>query len=112
MDWLYTGKGNMKIIIHTDRDLTPDGKRNWRVVSLTSMGRPVSRIRWYVSGRIFRTLGLSGDNLQLSQQWVDAVSDDEPTDETCPHCGEKGIAYGAHCNMVDHPYACSAIPRS
>src|ERR1039458_2508131 len=76
-----------KIIIHTDHDLTPDGKRNWRVVSLTSMGRPVSRIRWYVSGRIFRTLTLTGDNLTLSQQWVDAVSDDEPTDETCPQIG-------------------------
>lgn len=28
--------------------------------------------------------------------------EEEDTDEVCPHCGEKGVAYGAHCNMVDH----------
>lgn len=28
--------------------------------------------------------------------------DEDDTDEVCPHCGEKGVAYGAHCNMVDH----------
>ena len=26
---------------------------------------------------------------------------DEDTDETCPKCGEKGVAYGAACHMVD-----------
>lgn len=23
-------------------------------------------------------------------------------DNTCPHCGEEGIAEGAYCHMVDH----------
>jgi len=27
--------------------------------------------------------------------------DEEDTDEVCPKCGEKGVPYGAHCNMVD-----------
>ena len=32
----------------------------------------------------------------------DRDGQDEETDEVCPHCGEKGVAYGAGCNMVDH----------
>jgi len=32
----------------------------------------------------------------------DRDGQDEETDEVCPHCGEKGVAYGAGCSMVDH----------
>lgn len=44
-----------KIIIHTDADLTPKGKRMARWVRTTKDGRKCnSRVRWYVGGKIYR----------------------------------------------------------
>lgn len=54
-----------KIIIHTDADFTPPGKRR----AATAYG---NRIRWYVSGRIYRTLAITAENIALSRRWVDA----------------------------------------
>jgi hypothetical protein len=58
----------MQITIHTDRDLTPDGKRAFRVLNL----RRGVFIRWYVSGRIYRQMAASRANEVLSQEWVAA----------------------------------------
>lgn len=53
-----------KITIQTDADFTPPGKRRAKV----AYG---NRIRWYVGGRIYRTLKISQANLELSMKWVD-----------------------------------------
>lgn len=45
----------------------------------------------------------SDPDYYVCQSCVDERDGNEDeTDETCPHCGEKGVPYGAHCNMVDH----------
>lgn len=53
-----------KIVIQTDEDFTPEGKRRAKI----AYG---NRIRWYVSGRIYRTLPITAENIALSKQWVD-----------------------------------------
>lgn len=57
----------LRIIIHTDRDLTPPGKRAARIIRLRRGGRA---IRWYVSGRIYATRPMS--DLSVTRQWLDA----------------------------------------
>ena len=54
----------IRIVIQTDADFTPPGKRR----AATAYG---NRIRWYVSGRIYRTLPISPANIALSRDWVD-----------------------------------------
>ena len=54
----------LKIVIQTDADFTPPGKRRAKV----AYG---NRIRWYVSGRIYRTLAITYENIDLSRRWVD-----------------------------------------
>lgn len=61
----------MKIIIHTDADLTPPGKRTVRVVTLTNMGRPVRRIRLYVAGKIYHTMEATDENMMRAQDWLE-----------------------------------------
>ena len=56
-----------RIVIHTDQDLTPPGKRRARIVPTMRGG---SVLRWYVAGRIFRQLAPTPPNLALSRQWV------------------------------------------
>jgi hypothetical protein len=41
----------MQIVINTDYDLTPAGKRAARVVQTSRGGR---QLRWYVGGRLYR----------------------------------------------------------
>lgn len=54
------------IVIKTDLDLTPPGKRSIRIVAL----RRGKAIRWYLDGRIYATRSL--DQLALSREWVKA----------------------------------------
>jgi hypothetical protein len=68
-----TSMTTMKIVIEApNADFTPRGKRTFRMVTLSAMGNPVKRIRWYVSGRIFRTLPITATNMQLSEEWLGA----------------------------------------
>lgn len=62
----------MKIVIQTDADFTPKGKRRANAVTLRGTFGPVSRIRWYVSGMIYRTLPNTPANVALSREWVEA----------------------------------------
>lgn len=62
----------MKITIQTDADFTPAGKRAFRTVSLRGSMGMVARIRWYVSGRIYRTLPVTNDNIRLTRDWFNA----------------------------------------
>ena len=59
----------LKIVIETSEDLTPKGKRTARVVTTDRGGR---QLRWYVSGRIFRHLQVTGANINLTKEWVAA----------------------------------------
>jgi hypothetical protein len=68
------GKNKMiKIVIQTNADFTPKGKRNAKIVTLNNSGfGKCQRIRWYVSGKIFRTLPVSQENINLTQEWMAA----------------------------------------
>jgi hypothetical protein len=59
------------ITIQTDADFTPKGKRTARNVKTYRGGR---QLRWYVSGRIYRRLPITGENLGLTSQWLEAKS--------------------------------------
>lgn len=59
----------LKIVIHTDLDLTPAGKRNARIVQTTRGGR---QLRWYVSGKLYRFLAVTADNANLTREWMGA----------------------------------------
>ena len=52
----------LKIVIQTNADFTPPGKRRAKV----AYG---NRIRWYVGGRIYRTLKITQTNVELSMKW-------------------------------------------
>lgn len=58
----------MKITIQTNSDFTPAGKRGAKVVTLIQG----TRIRWYVAGRIFRTLPNTPASLELTREWMAA----------------------------------------
>jgi hypothetical protein len=60
-----------KITIQTDADFTPPGKRAYKAVCLSGAS-VYTHIRWYVSGRKYRTLPLNPENYDLSKQWVAA----------------------------------------
>jgi hypothetical protein len=64
----------IKIVIQTDADFTPPGKRTARVIT-TRSGR---QLRWYVAGRIYRRLPVSVDNVALTKDWLAAQSAQHP----------------------------------
>lgn len=59
----------MKIVIQTNADFTPAGKRNARVVTCT---RGAKQLRWYVSGKLYRHLSPTPANLAMTQKWIGA----------------------------------------
>jgi hypothetical protein len=59
----------LMITIQTDADFTPKGKRTARNVKTYRGGR---QLRWYVSGRIYHRLPVTGENLGLTSQWLEA----------------------------------------
>jgi SepF-like predicted cell division protein (DUF552 family) len=61
---------SQKIVIATDRDLTPKGKRIARIVKLRSAMGTVERIRWYVARRIYNQLTVTPENVTLTREWV------------------------------------------
>lgn len=60
------------IIIATDRDLTPKGKRVARLASLRGAMGKVERIRWYVGRRIYNQLAVTPENAALTREWLEA----------------------------------------
>lgn len=61
---------NIAITIKSNTaDFTPPGKRSAKSVQL----RQGVFIRWYVSGRIYRTLSDTPENRALSREWVKAA---------------------------------------
>lgn len=59
----------MQIVIHTQADFTPAGKRSARVVRTDRGGRS---LRWYVSGRIFRRMAVNAASISLTRDWIAA----------------------------------------
>ena len=63
----------IEIVIHTDADMTPPGKRRWAVVTHRHNGRKCGKqLRWYVGRKAYRTLPYSADNVALSERWEKA----------------------------------------
>lgn len=58
------------IVIQTDADFTPPGKRSARVVEIRAQFGRSRQLRWYVGGRIYRRMTPSGDNLTMTMQWL------------------------------------------
>ena len=58
----------LKIVIQTDADFTPTGKRRAKVAYASTRH---ARIQWYVGGRVYRSLAITPDNTELSRKWVD-----------------------------------------
>ncbi|NWC83146.1 hypothetical protein HX798_23065 [Pseudomonas putida] len=62
-----------EVVIPSDADFTPAGKRTAQVVKHAINGRKSQRmIRWYVAGRAFRTLNLCAENVALTSEWKGA----------------------------------------
>ncbi len=67
-----------KIVIETDLDTTPVGKRKGRIVKVGTSARAgryacskgLSVLRWYVGGRIYRQLELTAQNVKLTNEWL------------------------------------------
>lgn len=59
----------LNIIIQTDADFTPSGKRSARVVQTDRGGRQLS---WYVSGKLYRRLPVNEANADLTRAWLAA----------------------------------------
>ncbi len=59
-----------EIVIQSDADFTPPGKRTVRVVRHQLNGRRASaHLRWYVSGKAYRSLPLTPGSVSLSESW-------------------------------------------
>lgn len=62
-----------ELVIPTDADLTPPGRRSVRVVRHSLSGRRTDlQIRLYVAGRAFRSLKHNPANVALASAWVAA----------------------------------------
>jgi hypothetical protein len=62
----------LKIVIQTDADFTPKGKRTARVVTTRSSFGRGRQLRWYVSGRLYNRLPVTTDNVKLTREWLEA----------------------------------------
>lgn len=58
----------LKIIIQTECDFTPAGKRRAAIAYASTRA---ARIHWYISGKVYRSLPVSDANVTLSKRWVD-----------------------------------------
>lgn len=59
----------IKITIQTDADFTPAGKRR---AQIWTGYRGTRLIRWYVSGRRYRALAITPENIALTKEWLGA----------------------------------------
>ena len=62
-----------ELVIQSDVDLTPPGKRRVQKVRHSLGGRQCgAKIRWYVGRTAYRTLADSPENAELSASWLAA----------------------------------------
>lgn len=65
-----SGALNRPIVIQTDADFTPPGKRTARLVRHSKTGRRTDQqLRWYVGTSAYRTLPLTRDNVRMTEAW-------------------------------------------
>jgi len=60
---------SIKITIQTNADFTPPGKRSARIVTHS---RGVRRLWFYVSGRRYRDMAPTAENLAMASEWIAA----------------------------------------
>jgi hypothetical protein len=66
----YTMIADGPIVIQTDADLTPPGKRRVKVVKTHLSGlKSPPHIRWFVGRKAYRSLALTEANMRLSEEW-------------------------------------------
>lgn len=59
-----------EIVIQSDADFTPPGKRVARLVRHSMGGRRIAaQIRWYVAGKTYCSLPLTEQNVQMTADW-------------------------------------------
>lgn len=59
-----------EIVINTEADFTPVGKRTTRIVRYALNGRRATpHIRWYVGGKAYRSLHLTAKNVRMTEDW-------------------------------------------
>lgn len=62
-----------EIVIQSDADFTPPGKRVARLVRHSIDGRRIAaQIRWYVAGKAYCSLPLTEQNVQVTAAWKQA----------------------------------------
>ena len=67
-----------KIVIETDADFTPVGKRSVKIISIAprqgryAVAKGTRVIRWYVGGAIYATLPITSANIKMTEQWFAA----------------------------------------
>lgn len=68
----------MEIVIQTDYDFTPRGKRGAKVVE--TRPRKVLQLRWYVGGRLFRRMPNTAANRAMTRDWLanEGAADNRP----------------------------------
>lgn len=62
----------LKIVIQTDADFTPAGKRRAMIVR-TNSGHGPRVLRWYVGQRTYRTLPVTAEAVALTNEWLAAA---------------------------------------
>jgi hypothetical protein len=68
----YLGR---EVVISTDADLTPTGKRRAQIVHNKLSGRKAQpHLRWFVGVKSYRSLLLTDENVTLSKEWLKAGS--------------------------------------
>jgi hypothetical protein len=58
---------SLRLVMASELDFTPAGKRRVRVVPTSRGGR---LLRWYVSGRRYHSLPVTPAAAELSREWV------------------------------------------
>jgi hypothetical protein len=67
----------ISLVIQTNADFTPSGKRRVRIVRHKHSGRRCApALRWYVGTKAYRSLPLTNDNIELSAAWKAAQPED------------------------------------
>lgn len=60
-----------ELVIKSDADFTPAGRRTAHTVSYSVRGRYTGQqIRWYVGRKVFRSLEYNNENVKLTREWV------------------------------------------
>jgi hypothetical protein len=64
----------LKIVIQTEADFTPKGKRAARIVETSGRFGRGRQLRWYVAGKVYRKFAaITPTDLNLTSAWLESV---------------------------------------